>query len=91
VEKNEIIDLLNIPDNVVFSEESFKSMTTEVEVPLYLPDGTIGGKARIVKGEDKALIELEMTNPIVASLFKTELVGMSIFHRPSSPLFKIPD
>lgn len=83
----EVIDLLNMPDHVVFSEESLKSMVTKVDVPLYLPDGAIVGKARIIgsEGKDAVLIELETTDPIVASLFKSELIGMSIFHRPSSP------
>lgn len=82
LKKGQIIDLLNVPDNVVFSPDALRSITN-VDVPLYLPDGTIGGKARVVEGddEDAVLIEVESSNPMVAQLFKREIIGISLVHR----------
>lgn len=85
-DQREIISLIDLPDNVVFARNAVK--VTEVDVPLTLEDGTVVGKARVVEGDDNettVLIELEATNPIVAGLFKSELVGMSISQRPIRP------
>lgn len=83
----QIIDLLNMPDNVVFSLDAFT--ITHVDVPLYLPDGSIGGKARVVEGDgdDAVLIEVESSNPMVARLFKGEIIGISIVHKSPNSAF----
>lgn len=62
---------------------------TEVDVPVYLPGGTTAGKARIVEGagEDTVLIELEATNPAVASMLKARLVGISLVPTNRSPFY----
>ena len=88
--KGEIVYLEDLPENVMIAPDAV--FITKVDVPVYLPDGTIGGKARIIEGEgeDAVLIELETTNPIIALLFKTELIGMSIFYHPSNP-FQVSD
>ncbi|QED11603.1 hypothetical protein PP914_gp113 [Arthrobacter phage Qui] len=62
---------------------------TDVDVPVYLPGGTIAGKARIVEGEgeDAILIELEATNPVVVSMLKNSLVGISLVPTNRSPFY----
>jgi len=57
---------------------------TEVDLPLSLPEGRVVGKARVIEGEgeDAVLIEMESSNPIVASLIKEGLVGVSFFYIP---------
>lgn len=87
IRKSQIVDLLDIPDNVVFSPDAFP--LTKVDVPLYLPNGTIGGKARIIEGddEDAILIEVESSNPMITELFKGEIIGVSLVHRPPNDAF----
>jgi hypothetical protein len=62
---------------------------TEVDVPVYLSNGTITGKARIIEGEgeDAVLIELEAKNPEMVSLMKAQLVGISLVSRERSPFY----
>jgi hypothetical protein len=83
--EDQIVDLLDMPGHVVFSPDAFK--ITNVDVPFFLPDGTIVGKARVVEGddEDAVLIEVETTNPIVANLFKADIIGLSLVYREASP------
>lgn len=62
---------------------------TEVDVPVYLPNGTITGKARIIEGEgeDAVLIELEAMSPMMASLMKNQLIGISLVTRERSSFY----
>lgn len=82
--RKQIIDLLNMPDHVVFASDALQ--ITNLDVPLYLPNGAIGGKARVVEGddEDAILIEIESSNPMVAQLFKGDIVGISLVQREST-------
>jgi hypothetical protein len=84
--KGQIVDLTNLPDNVVIASGAVR--ITDVDVPLYLPSGYICGKARVVEGddEDAVLIEVESSNPMVASLFKSEIIGLSLVYRPSTEM-----
>lgn len=71
--KGEVVDLMDLPENVVFLPGAFQ--VTNVDVPVRLPDGTVGGKARVIQGdgdEVSVLVEIESSNPIVASLFKQD-------------------
>lgn len=82
--RKQIIDLLNMPDHVVFSPDALQ--ITNIDVPLYLPNGSIGGKARVVEGddEDAILIEIESSNPMVAQLFKGDIIGISLVQREAT-------
>jgi hypothetical protein len=84
--QSQIIDLLNMPDNVIFSPDALRQIT-EVDVPLYLPNGAIGGKARVLEGddEDAILIEVESSNPMVAELFKARIIGISLVRSDTVP------
>lgn len=69
--KGDVVYLEDLPDHVTIAPGAIQ--VRDVEIPVRLPDGSVGGKARVIEGDDEdvsVLVEIESLTPNGASFFK---------------------
>lgn len=53
----------------------------DADVPVYLPDRTIIGKAKITKTEEGMFATIKLSNDTVAELMSEDLIGLSVVYQ----------